>query len=345
MPYDGEDKVAFKAASREYYYFACVFVKSLFEGVNVHDPFLVVVDFAEEKKLTLDDWKNDFNSEHAYRDLRELKELREPREPRELKEAAVKCWKEDTALFYACVESVTNCTIPKENDKRLDSLKMVIDTMCDLLDDKNDKIREDIRTNLRKGIGPKLEKLLLKKRGIVNVTKQQHELTIEDCFNEKKLFDLLKEVSFSLDSRFRRENQPTNNVPDFPYVDRFSERGDAYPLFEKKNGKITFDGKKSNGLIAEQDGQSLVVTDSKNCKVIQEIGSDVCCVHYKSYAVKHKLSVFRVCFGKSAVVSGHRIYIKVGPLEFVSPECFFVMQKCPDLYAMAKDVYEVKERI
>jgi len=104
----------------------------------------------------------------------------------------------------------------------------------------------------------------------------------------------------------------------------------------------TFVDKERNGLTVKQDGQSLGVKDMMDCKVITKTGSDVCCVHYKSSA-EHNLSVYDVCVGESVAVSGHRIYIRVGPLEFVSPECFFVRQKCPDLYAMAKAVYEDSE--
>jgi len=177
-----------------------------------------------------------------------------------------------------------------------------------------------------------------------NARQQQSKLRPKDCFNEEKLYKLLKRVSLSLDKRLRRHGQPINDVPDFPYAHRFGEHEGIYPLFEKKNGINTFADEKSNGLTTEQNGQSLVVTDQMDCKVITETGSDVCFVHYKS-SVEHKLPVHYVCFGKSAAFSKHRIYIQVDRFEIVSPECFFVMQKCPDLYAMAKDVYKVQKRV
>jgi hypothetical protein len=318
MPYVGEGRAALQAAIPKYYNVAGVFFKSLIKGVNDCDPFQVVVDFAGNKLLP-DDWKNDFKSKHTYSGLEELEEL---------KEAAMKCWKKDTTLFYVCVESVTKCTITKENDQRLYSLKMVIDTMCVLLDDKD--IQEDIGTTLKD--------LLFEKQKMVNATKQQHELTIEDCLDDEKLFNLLKGVPLSLENRFQRYGRPNNDVPDFPSVQCYDVHGRAYYLF----GTNKYVGEESDGLTSERIGNSLVVKDNMGCKVIQEIGSDWCCVHYNSFVVKHRLYKYYVSAGRFKDAPVHRIYIKLPFLEFISPECFFVMQKFPDLYAIAKNVYGVQ---
>jgi hypothetical protein len=344
MPYAGKGRAAPLATIPEYSNVACIFFSSLIEDVSVHNAFQVVVNFAETE-FKLGKWEKMVKPKHTYSDLTDLKK------------AALKYWKRDTTLFYVCVESVIKYTITEENNLHLYSLKMLIDTMCVLLDDKD--IQEDIGTTLIKGLFEKqriVNAILDKKRDdeermqhqeemiiLKNAKQQQRDLTPENCLDDKKLYDLLQTVSLSLDKRLRQHGQPINDVPDFPYARHFGEHEGIYPLFEEKNGKFAFVDKRRNGLTAKQDGQSLVVKDSMNCKVIQEIGSDVCCVHYKSCVVKHELPVHHVYFGKSADVFAHRIYIQVNRFEIVSPECFFVRQKCPDLYAMAKDVYRDSE--
>jgi len=340
MPYVGEGRAALLAESREYYWVPYVFVESFIKGGNVHDAFQFVVDFAKNKP-TFGKWKEMVEPEHTYRDLTDLKE------------AAVECWKENTTLFYVCVESVIKYTNIEENKQRLDSLKMVIDTMCYLMDNKNEKIQKDIRINLRKSIGTRFIRYLLKKRDMMYAIKrwsmedakeQQLKLTLEDCFNEEKLFYLLKNVSLSLNNLFGGQNQPINNVPDFPSVNCSLEHEDAYPLFrDKKKEGITFVGEESDGLIVKQDEKFLVVKDQMDCEVTTKIGYRLCRVHYKLRIVEHELLVFQVWFSKSAAFSDNRIYIQIGRFEFVSPECFFVMQEFPDLYAMAKALYRDPE--
>jgi len=171
-----------------------------------------------------------------------------------------------------------------------------------------------------------------------NAKQQQHDLTIEDCLEDEKLFNLLKGVPLSLENRFQRYGRPNNDVPDFPSVHCLNQHGEAYSLF----GTNEYVSELSDSLTSERIGKLLVVKDSMGCEVIQEIGSDWCCVHYNSFVVKHRLYKYYVRAGRFNGASDYRIYIKLPFLEFISPECFFVMQKFPDLYAIAKNVYGVQ---
>jgi hypothetical protein len=341
MAHADEGHAALKATGDEYSNVARVFSNSLIDSANVCDTLQFVVDV--------------FNSRFKLEGLKEMvKPRRTGRYLEESKEAAMKCWKEKTTLFYVCVKSVTKCEIDEEKNQHLENLKTVIDVMCDLLLD-DEEIQKDIGITLVKDLFEKrwMVNTILDKKGddekrmkhekemtmLGNAGQQQRDLTLKDCLDDKKLYKLLKGVSLLLENRFQLlGRRPNNDVPDFPSVHDFDGHGKAYYLF----GTNKYVGKESDGLTAKEIGNSLVVKDNMGCEVIQEIGSDWCCVHYNSFVVKHRLYKYYVSAGRFKDAPVHRIYIKLPFFEFISPECFFVMQKFPDLYAIAKNVYGVK---